>query len=108
MVLRSGLVHRYSFAGTGTVVMDTKGTAHGTATGNARAFRLRDARSRGWQQLRGDPKQYVDLPDDLLSGSRTRRSSVGELAGATGQIGSGFSISVATSTGRHHEEVTYF
>src|SRR5258705_4642612 len=31
--LRAALVHRYSFAGTGTVVTDSIGVAHGTAVG---------------------------------------------------------------------------
>jgi hypothetical protein len=68
-VLRAGLVHRYGFSGTGTAVMDSKGTAHGTALGTGVALS-----GSGTLVLAGggtataDPKQYVDLPDDLLSG----------------------------------------
>jgi hypothetical protein len=68
--LRGGLVHRYSFSGTGTAVMDTKGTAHGTATGVNAALS-----GSGTMVLTGgaapgtDPNdQYVDLPDNLLMG----------------------------------------
>jgi hypothetical protein len=68
-VLKSGLRHRYSFGGTGTAVTDTKGTAHGTAMGTGVALS-----GSGTLVLAGggtataDPKQYVDLPDDLLNG----------------------------------------
>ena len=67
--LKSGLVHRYSFGGTGTAVTDTKGTAHGTALGTGVALS-----GSGTLVLAGggtataDPKQYVDLPDNVLSG----------------------------------------
>ena len=70
-VLRSGLVHRYSFNGTGTAVMDTKGTAHGTATGVNAALSGSGTivLAGGISPQSSDPnKQYVDLPDDLLSG----------------------------------------
>jgi hypothetical protein len=70
-VLRSGLVHRYSFNGTGTAVMDTKGTAHGTATGVNAALSGNGTivLTGGSSTQTNDPnKQYVDLPDNLLSG----------------------------------------
>ena len=70
-VLKGGLVHRYSFTGAAmsTAVMDTKGTAHGTAMGTGVGLS-----GSGTLVLPGggtaaaDPKQYVDLPDNLLSG----------------------------------------
>jgi hypothetical protein len=70
-VLRSGLVHRYSFNGTGTAVMDTKGTAHGTAMGVNAALSGSGTivLTGGITPQSSDPnKQYVDLPDNILSG----------------------------------------
>jgi hypothetical protein len=70
-VLRSGLVHRYSFNGTGTAVMDTKGTAHGTAMGVDAALSGNGTivLAGGISPQSSDPnKQYVDLPDTILNG----------------------------------------
>jgi hypothetical protein len=70
VVLKNGLVHRYSFSGTGTSVMDTKGTAHGMVMGTGAALS-----GSGTVVLAGgvapanDPnKQYVALPGNLLMG----------------------------------------
>ncbi len=68
--LRSGLAHRYSFTGTGTAVMDSKGTAHGTATGtNAALSGSGTMVCTGGAAPGSDAnKQYVDLPDTVLTG----------------------------------------
>jgi hypothetical protein len=61
--LEDGLVHRYSFGGTGTQVRDSKGTAHGTAI-NAT---LTDT---GTLTLTGgntSSPPYVNLPNGLIS-----------------------------------------
>jgi hypothetical protein len=61
--LRGGLVHRYSFDGTGTAVMDTKGTAHGTAV-NATLS------GTGTLTLSGgntSTPPYVNLPNGIIS-----------------------------------------
>jgi hypothetical protein len=79
--LRAALVHRYSFnaaggsdagatdAGPGTVVLDSVGTAHGTARGGANAVV-----TNGTVVLSGDVgagytnEGYVNLPADVLNG----------------------------------------
>lgn len=58
--LAAALLHRYTFAGTGTQIMDEKGSAHGTAIGASLS-------GTGTLPLNG-ADQYVDLPNDLLSG----------------------------------------
>jgi len=62
--LRMALVHRYSFNGTGTMVADSVGTAHGTVV---RASLSGD----GSLTLAGGPvsttnDQYVDLPNGMI------------------------------------------
>jgi hypothetical protein len=61
--LRSGLVHRYSFGGTGTQVTDSKGTSHGTAV-NATLS------GTGTLSLSGgntSSPPHVNLPNGLIS-----------------------------------------
>jgi hypothetical protein len=58
--LKAALVHRYSFAGTGTSVTDSVGTAHGTVVG---------AQLHGTGKLElagGASDQYVDLPNGII------------------------------------------
>jgi hypothetical protein len=58
--LKSALVHRYTFAGTGTTVSDSIGTAHGTAVNATLA--------NGSLTLASTtPDQYVELPNKILS-----------------------------------------
>jgi hypothetical protein len=56
--LKAALVHRYSFTGTGTVVTDSVGTAHGTVV-NAQLT------GNGDLVLAGST-QYVDLPNGII------------------------------------------
>jgi hypothetical protein len=60
--LASALIHRYSFDGDGTLVLDTRGAAHGTVVGTTLdgtgQLTLAGARS----------AQYVDLPNNIVSG----------------------------------------
>jgi hypothetical protein len=59
--LRSALVHRFRFDGTGTVVTDERGTAHG---------KLMNATLAGQGSLAlagGTSDQYVDLPNGILT-----------------------------------------
>jgi hypothetical protein len=63
--LKSALVHRYDFEGTGTVVTDRVGTAHGSVKGGAM---LSVAAGKGVVVLGGGTTgSYVDLPNKLLS-----------------------------------------
>jgi hypothetical protein len=58
--LRAALVHRYSFDGTGTVIIDSVGTAHGTALGaqlNRRGALVFPG---------GTTDAYVDLPNGII------------------------------------------
>jgi hypothetical protein len=55
------LVHRYSFSGSGTRVVDSVGDADGTLLGGALA-------GDGDLVLDGSPSQYVELPGGLISG----------------------------------------
>lgn len=64
-VLRQALVHRYDFEGTGTAVMDRKGTAHGVVVGGAV---LSTQQGRGVLVLGGGTTgSYVNLPNGLVS-----------------------------------------
>jgi hypothetical protein len=58
----SGLVHRYSFDGTGTAVLDSIGTAHGTVVNAA----LTGQGALTLVGAMGDQAQYVVLPHGLL------------------------------------------
>ena len=63
--LKSALVHRYDFEGTGTVVTDRVGTAHGSVKGGAMLSALA---GKGVVVLAGGTTgSYVDLPNKLLS-----------------------------------------
>lgn len=63
--LKSALVHRYDFEGTGTVVTDRVGTAHGSVKGGAT---LSGVAGKGAVTLGGGTAgSYVDLPNKLLS-----------------------------------------
>ena len=63
--LKSALVHRYDFEGTGTVVTDRVGTAHGSVKGGAS---LSAAGGKGAVVLGGGSAgSYVDLPNGLVS-----------------------------------------
>jgi hypothetical protein len=57
------LIHRYSFSGTGTEVLDAKGAAHGALIGT-------QLTGKGSVALDGaaTAPEYVDLPDQLISG----------------------------------------
>src|SRR5436305_9318600 len=57
-----GLVHRYSFDGVGTTVLDAIGTANGTVVGAS----LTGQGTLTLVGLTGDQAQYVDLPHGLL------------------------------------------
>lgn len=60
--LATSLIHRYSFDGEGTRVLDSKGAAHGEAVG---ATLLGDGRL----ALAGENSgQFVDLPNGIISG----------------------------------------
>lgn len=59
------LLHRYSFDGTGNGVMDSVGTAHGTTQGGAVLDGSGVLTLAGNRD--GQPDQYVDLPDHLIS-----------------------------------------
>lgn len=58
--LIEGLVHRYSFAGSGSEALDSVGVADGEVIGTS----LDDS---GSVVLEPDVEQYVDLPDGLIS-----------------------------------------
>lgn len=63
--LKSALVHRYDFEGTGTVVTDRVGTAHGTVEGGAK---LSVVGGKGVVVLAGGTTgSYVNLPNKLIS-----------------------------------------
>jgi hypothetical protein len=63
--LKSALVHRYDFEGTGTVVMDRVGKAHGSIKGGASLSQLD---GKGVVVLAGGTSgAYVDLPNGVLS-----------------------------------------
>ena len=63
--LKSALVHRYDFEGTGTVVTDRVGTAHGTVMGGAS---LSQVGGKGAVALAGGAAgSYVNLPNKLVS-----------------------------------------
>jgi hypothetical protein len=63
--LKSALVHRYDFEGTGTVVTDRVGTAHGSIKGGAT---LSQVGGKGAVALGGGSAgAYVDLPNGLVS-----------------------------------------
>ena len=63
--LRTALVHRYDFEGTGTTVTDRVGTAHGVIKGGAT---LSLVSGKGAVVLGGGPTgPYVDLPNKLIS-----------------------------------------
>ncbi len=69
--LKTSLVHRYSFNGTGTTVTDTKGTAHGTAMGTGIMLSGTGtlALAGGYVPSASDPnKHYVALPAGCLDG----------------------------------------
>jgi len=60
--LQTSLIHRYSFDGTGTAVLDSKGAAHGDVIGTELA-------GDGTLALLGERSgQYVNLPNGLVSG----------------------------------------
>jgi Concanavalin A-like lectin/glucanases superfamily len=58
VALRSALIHRYRFDGSGTNVLDSVGSAHGVTQG---------ALQSGGAVLLAGSGQYVDLPNGLLS-----------------------------------------
>lgn len=63
--LKSALVHRYDFEGTGTVVTDRVGTAHGSVKGGAS---LSQVGGKGAVVLGGGSAgSYVDLPNGIVS-----------------------------------------
>jgi Concanavalin A-like lectin/glucanases superfamily len=63
--LKTALVHRYDFEGTGTAVMDRVGSAHGVIKGGAT---LSQVSGKGAVVLSGGATgPYVDLPNGLLS-----------------------------------------
>jgi len=63
--LKSALVHRYDFEGTGTTVTDRVGTAHGALKGGAT---LSQVDGKGAAVLNGGASgAYVDLPNGLIS-----------------------------------------
>ncbi len=62
LALRSALIHRYSFDGTGTSVVDTYGGADGTAMGGASLSGVGELTLAG-----GSSGQYVNLPNNLIS-----------------------------------------
>ena len=63
--LKSALVHRYDFEGTGTVVTDRVGTAHGSVKGGAT---LSQVSGKGAVVLAGGSAgSYVDLPNGIVS-----------------------------------------
>jgi hypothetical protein len=63
--LKSALLHRYDFEGTGTTASDRVGTAHGTIVGGAELSKLG---GKGVVVLTGGTTgPYVDLPNELLS-----------------------------------------
>ncbi len=59
--LASALLHRYRFAGTGTTVVDSVGSAHGVTVGTTLD---------GSGSVDLDVGPYVDLPNHLISGLR--------------------------------------
>ncbi len=60
--LQSSLIHRYGFEGQGTLVLDSKGAAHGQLLGNA-------ALDNGNLTLVGERAgEYVNLPNGIVSG----------------------------------------
>ncbi|HWA75151.1 MAG TPA: LamG domain-containing protein [Polyangiaceae bacterium] len=58
--LKSAIVHRYAFTGTGTTVSDSIGTAHGTAVNCTLA-------SGSVTLANTTPDQYIELPNKILS-----------------------------------------
>jgi hypothetical protein len=63
--LKSALVHRYDFEGTGSIVSDRVGTAHGSLKGGAT---LSQVSGKGAVVLGGGTAgPYVDLPNGLIS-----------------------------------------
>jgi hypothetical protein len=60
--LETSLIHRYSFEGTGSVALDSKGAAHGQLVGAKLS-------GKGSLTLEGERTgQYVNLPNGLVSG----------------------------------------
>jgi hypothetical protein len=60
--LESSLIHRYSFDGTGTAVIDSRGAAHGQLVGAKLS-------GKGNVVLAGERSgQYVNLPNGIISG----------------------------------------
>jgi hypothetical protein len=57
--LKAGLVHRYTFTGTGTAVTDSVGTANGTVMNTTLA-------GNGTLVLAAGSNQYVDLPNGII------------------------------------------
>jgi hypothetical protein len=69
--LKSSLIHRYSFNGTGLTVMDSIGTAHGTVMGTNATLDGTGMLTLSGGYIPGDMdpnKQYVSLPGGCLDG----------------------------------------
>lgn len=78
------LLHRYSFDGTGTSVVDSVGTAHGNLVNGAMLDGSGVVSLPGNRE--GQPDQYIDLPDRLVSGL----NEVTILAWTTWEGGAGY------------------
>lgn len=60
-VVKNGIIHRYSFAGSGTTASDSVGSQNGTIMNGG-------TQSGGRLALAGSSSQYVNLPADMVSG----------------------------------------
>ncbi|HEY5373557.1 MAG TPA: LamG domain-containing protein, partial [Polyangiaceae bacterium] len=70
LALKSSLLHRYSFTGSGTTVTDSKGSANGTVMGKGAALSGTGTLvlTGGVLPVASDPGQYVELPTNCLMG----------------------------------------
>lgn len=70
LTLKTALLHRYSFSGTGTTVTDSRGTAHGVVKGKNAALSGAGTLvlAGGVLPVANDPGQYVQLPANCLTG----------------------------------------
>jgi len=70
LALKTALLHRYTFSGTGTTVTDSRGSANGTVKGKGAALSGNGTLvlAGGVLPVASDPGQYVELPTNCLMG----------------------------------------
>ena len=72
--LKAGLVHRYSFSGTGNMATDSVGTANGTISGTT-------LNGSGSLVLAAGSNQYVDLPNGIIKALSNATFEFGNVGG---------------------------